>query len=90
VLIGLALASQVLGQGLMIYAIGHLSPLVVGITLLSQPIVAGTVGWIVYGERLGMPDFIGAALVAVALVLVRRETVASPAADPKSETEGAA
>lgn len=72
VLVGLALASQVLGQGLMIYALGHLSPLVVGIALLSQPIVAGTVGWIVYDERLGVPDFIGAILVAIALVLVRR------------------
>lgn len=72
VLVGLALASQVLGQGLLIYALGHLSPLVVGIALLSQPIVAGTVGWIVYDERLGVPDFIGAILVAIALVLVRR------------------
>jgi drug/metabolite transporter (DMT)-like permease len=84
VLIGLALASQVLGQGLMIYAIGHLSPLVVGIALLSQPVVAGTVGWIVYGERLGVPDFIGAALVAVALVLVRKGAVASADGEPKS------
>ncbi|PJI89026.1 EamA family transporter [Sphingomonas koreensis] len=72
VLVGLALASQVFGQGLLIYALGHLSPLVVGIGLLSQPIIAGTIGWIVYGERLGVPDFIGAVLVAIALVLVRR------------------
>jgi drug/metabolite transporter (DMT)-like permease len=70
-LVGLALASQVLGQGLMIYAIGHLSPLIVGIGLLSQPIVAGVVGWIVYDERLGAADFLGAVLVAIALVLVR-------------------
>lgn len=72
VLVGLALASQVFGQGLLIYALGHLSPLVVGIALLSQPVIAGTIGWIVYGERLGVPDFIGAILVAIALVLVRR------------------
>ncbi len=71
VLIGLALASQVVGQGLMIYAIGHLSPLIVGIALLTQPVVAGAVGWIVYGETLGTADFIGAVLVAIALVLVR-------------------
>ena len=32
---------------------------------------AGSVGWIVYGERLGLPDMAGALLVAVALVLVR-------------------
>ena len=71
-LIGLALASQVLGQGLMIYALGKLSPLVVGIALLIQPVVAGAVGWIVYGEKLGAPDLLGIALVAAALVLVRR------------------
>lgn len=72
VVIGLAMMSQVVGQGLMIHALGHLSPLVVGIALLSQPVIAGAVGWIVYDERLGVPDFLGAALVAVALVLVRR------------------
>jgi drug/metabolite transporter (DMT)-like permease len=71
-LIGVALVSQVLGQGLMIYALGKLSPLVVGIALLTQPVVAGTVGWLVYNERLGVADLIGAVLVAVALVLVRR------------------
>ncbi len=72
-LIGLALASQVFGQGLMIYALGRLSPLVVGIALLVQPVVSATIGWLVYDERLGLPDLIGVALVAVALVLVRRE-----------------
>lgn len=71
-LIGLALCSQVLGQGLMIYALGRFSPLVVGIALLIQPMVAGIVGWIVYGERLGAPDLVGVAMVALALVLVRR------------------
>ena len=71
-LIGLALVSQVLGQGLMIYALGRLPPLIVGLGLLIQPIVAGTIGWIVYGERLGPADLVGAALVAVALILVSR------------------
>lgn len=86
VLVGLALASQVVGQGLMIYAIGHLSPLVVGIGLLSQPIVAGVVGWSAYGEKLGMADFIGAVLVAIALVLVRSggPRVAPESQEPKS------
>ncbi|NYT41699.1 DMT family transporter [Sphingomonas sp. R-74633] len=85
VLIGLALASQVVGQGLMIYAIGHLSPLIVGIALLTQPVIAGTVGWIVYGETLGPADFLGAVLVAIALVLVRSggPRVAPEAQEPK-------
>ena len=71
-LVALALASQVFGQGLMIYALGTLPPLVVGLALLFQPVVSGTIGWIAYGERLGPLDFVGAALVAVALVLVSR------------------
>ena len=71
-LIGLALASQLFGQGLMIYALGKLSPLVIGIALLIQPVVAATVGWIVYDERLALPDLAGVLLVAAALVLVRR------------------
>lgn len=72
-LIGLAMVSQVFGQGCMIYALGRLSPLVVGIALLIQPVVAGAVGWVVYGERLGAPDLVGVVMVAAALVLVRRQ-----------------
>jgi len=71
-LLGVALSSQIIGQGLMIYALGKLSPLVIGIALLTQPVVAGAVGWFAYGEVLGAPDLVGAALVGVALVLVRR------------------
>jgi drug/metabolite transporter (DMT)-like permease len=70
-LILLSLGSQVIGQGLLVYAMGHLSPLVVGLGLLTQPIVTATIGWMVYGERLGTADFIGAALVCAALVLIR-------------------
>lgn len=73
-LIILALVSQVLGQGLMTYALGRLSPLVIGLALLIQPVVAAAVGWIVYGERLGPLDLVGAVLVAIALVLVRRSS----------------
>lgn len=69
-LIALALVSQIAGQGLMIYALGHLSPLVVGLALLVQPLVGATIGWMAYGERLGPMDAIGAVLVAAALVIV--------------------
>lgn len=71
-LILLAIGSQIVGQGLMIYALGLLSPLVVGLALLVQPMVATAIGWLIYGETLALPDLLGVAMVAAALVLVRR------------------
>ena len=67
----LALASQVLGQGLLVYGIGHIQPLVVGLVLLTQPAISAFVGWSVYGERLSPADWVGAAAIGAALVLVR-------------------
>ena len=71
-LIALAIGSQVVGQGLLVYAIGTLPPLIVGLALLVQPLVAAAIGWGIYGERLTAPDMTGALLIAIALVLVRR------------------
>ncbi len=67
----LALGSQVLGQGLLVYAIGALPPLVVGLVLLTQPAISALVGWLAYGETLSPLDWLGAAAIGVALVLVR-------------------
>jgi drug/metabolite transporter (DMT)-like permease len=67
----LAIGSQVIGQGLLVYAIGSLSPLVVGLTLLTQPAISALVGWLAYGEILSPFDWIGAVAIGAALVLVR-------------------
>jgi drug/metabolite transporter (DMT)-like permease len=67
----LALSSQVVGQGLLVYAMGSLSPVVVGLTLLTQPAISALVGWLAYGETLSALDWIGAAAIAAALVVVR-------------------
>lgn len=67
----IALTSQVIGQGLLIYSLGTLSPLVVGLALLTQPAIAAGIGWFFYAERLSLLDWAGAAAIAAALVLVR-------------------
>ena len=67
----LAISSQVIGQGLLVYAIGALPPLVVGLVLLTQPAISALIGWAAYGERLQALDWLGAAAIAAALVLVR-------------------
>jgi drug/metabolite transporter (DMT)-like permease len=69
---GLAVSSQLLGQGLMVYASGKLPAPVIGIGLLVQPLVSAATGWLVFGEVLGPVELVGAGLVAAALVLVRR------------------
>ncbi len=70
-LIALALSSQVFGQGCLVYALRHFSPLVIGVSLLTQPAVAVLVGWYVFGEALSVWDAAGMALIAGALVLAR-------------------
>ena len=70
-LFALALCSQVLGQGLLVYALGQIPPLVVGIAMLTQPALSAFLGWQYYDERLTLLDWSGAVLIVVALVLVR-------------------
>ena len=67
----LALGSQVVGQGLLVYAIGALPPLVIGLALLTQPAISALIGWLAYDERLTGLDWLGAFAIALALVLVR-------------------
>jgi drug/metabolite transporter (DMT)-like permease len=66
-----ALSSQVIGQGLLVYSIGTLPPLVVGLALLTQPAISAAIGWIAYRETLSVRDAVGALAIAAALVIVR-------------------
>ncbi len=70
--IALAVVSQLLGQGMMVYALGRVSPLVFGLALLTQPVVSATMGWISYGETLAPVDIVGAVMIGLALILVRQ------------------
>ena len=70
-LIILALSSQVVGQGLLTFALPHFSPLVIGLALLLQPALSALAGWWVFGEALTPLDLIGGVMVMAALVLVR-------------------
>ena len=70
-LIILSLGSQVLGQGLLVYAVGYLSPVVVGLGLLAQPAAGALIGRLAYCETMSGADVAGAVLIAAALVLIR-------------------
>ena len=70
-LFALALCSQVIGQGLLVYALGHIPPLVVGIAMLTQPALSALLGYLYYDEQLTPLDWVGAMLIVAALILVR-------------------
>jgi len=70
-LVTLAITSQLVGQGLLIYSLANFPPLVIGLALLTQPAVAALIGWLAFGEALTPGDVVGMALLAAALILVR-------------------
>jgi len=67
----LFVSSQLIGQGLLVYSLGHFPPLVIGLTLLTQPAIAAVVGWSVFGEVLTWLDIVGMVLLGSALVVAR-------------------
>jgi drug/metabolite transporter (DMT)-like permease len=81
----LSFGSQVVGQGMLVYAVGHLSPVVVGLGLLAQPAAGAVIGRFAYGETFSAADAAGAVLIAIALVLIRLPERTSL---PEGEREG--
>lgn len=69
--IGLFIVSQLIGQGLMVFALRYFPPLVVGLALLTQPVVASIYGWLAFGEVLSPLDIVGMVLVGAALAVSR-------------------
>lgn len=72
VLIGLALISQVGGQGLITYALAHLPAAFSSVGLLLQPAVAAALAWIILSEPVGFWQAIGGVVVLAGIVLARR------------------
>ena len=68
----LALSSQVMGQGLLVYSLRHFTPLIIGMALLIQPAIASVIGWSMFGEVLVPLDIVGMMLVGAALMIARQ------------------
>jgi drug/metabolite transporter (DMT)-like permease len=83
---GCALAAQVFGQGLIAYALAHLSPTFGSLGLLLQTLGAATSAWLVLGERLATIQIIGALVILGAIALAR--SAAKPAQVPEPESLG--
>lgn len=72
VLFGLAIVSQIMGQGLIAYAAAHLPASLTSVSLLIQPVVAALVAWALFGEAVGAAQFVGGAIVLGGIWIARR------------------
>ncbi|MEM9137244.1 MAG: DMT family transporter [Cyanobacteria bacterium P01_F01_bin.42] len=74
--IGLALVSQTIGQGLVTYSLDRLSSGLVAMTFLLEPAIAAVVAWILFSEALSVVNLAGFTLVIVGVY----QALSSPSA----------
>ena len=72
VVFGLAVITQIAGQGLIAYAFAHLPASLSSVSLLIQPVVAAFVAWRLFGEAVGPAQFIGGAVVLGGIWLAKK------------------
>ena len=72
ILIGLALISHAAGQGLIAYALAHLPAAFSSVSLLSQPVMAALLAWVLLSEGLMPLQILGGLIVLAGIYLARR------------------
>lgn len=82
ILAGCAVMAQVLGQGLIAYALAHLRPTFSSLGLLVQTVGAAVVAWLVLGEHLAAMQIAGAFVIIGAVALARATRSPTPEEPP--------
>jgi drug/metabolite transporter (DMT)-like permease len=72
VLVGLALVTQILGQGLIAFAFAHLPASISSVSLLIQPVMAALYAWFLFHEAISLAQWIGGAIVLGGIWLAKR------------------
>jgi drug/metabolite transporter (DMT)-like permease len=70
-LAALAVISHVGGQGLITYALAHLSAAFGSVGLLWQPVAAAILAWVILSEPLGPWQAMGGVIVLLGIYLAR-------------------
>jgi len=78
-LLTLALVSQVLGQGLLAFALGRLPATFSSLVIFLEAVGAAALGWLVLSEKLGPVQMFGGALILLG-IWVARPRAKTPAA----------
>jgi drug/metabolite transporter (DMT)-like permease len=71
-LFGLALVCQTAGQSLIAYAMAHLPASFSSVSLLLQPAMATLYAWAILGERAGLAQLAGGAVILAGIWLARK------------------
>ncbi|MDY0884164.1 DMT family transporter [Dongia soli] len=93
--LGLAMTSQVIGQGLIGWSMAHLSAAFSSVTLLLTPVASAILAWITLGETLTALQIGGGVAVLVGIILAKpaaRQAVVGPegAEDAATPSKGVA
>lgn len=78
VLVGLALISQVSGQGMIAYALAHLSTAFGSVALLLQPVLAAVFAWVLFREGLSPFQLGGGVVVLTGVYFARHGSLRGP------------
>jgi len=71
VLLGLALVSQIGGQGLLAFALGHLPAGFSSLVIFFEALAAAALAWALLGETLGAPQAVGGVMILAGIVIAR-------------------
>lgn len=78
----LALVCQFGGQATIAFAAAHLPASFASVALLLQPVTAAGLAWLLFGEALGVSQWLGAALILGGILLAKRGTQTTRPARP--------
>ena len=79
VVVALALIAQVIGQGLITWALAHLPQAFSTVALLAQPLVAASIAWPLFGEALSPLQLLGGAVLVSGICWSRLAVVKAAA-----------
>lgn len=89
ILVGLAVVTQIMGQGLIAYAFAHLPASLSSVSLLIQPVMATFFAWVLFKEPVGLAQYAGGAIVLAGIWLSKRGSPEEPAGAPRAQPESA-
>lgn len=82
IVLGLAILVQIVGHGMITWALAHLPATFASVALLINPVATTLMAWLILEEAIGWHQLIGGVIVLGGIVVARQATRVAPAADP--------